>query len=359
MRIIQMLTTVSYGDAVSNDAIAINDTLKKYGYSTGLYAENIDPRLPKKLATKIEAVPKLEKEDVILYHLSTGTDLNYKLSEYKGRKVIIYHNVTPNHFFKNYNENTRRLCAEGEKGLKYLAEYADYGLAVSEYNRQGMIEAGYTCKVDVLPILIPFDDYKKTPNKKVMQKYFGTEYTNILFTGRLAPNKKQDDVIRAFYMYKKYYNPKARLFIVGSYSGMEKYYRRLKEYVKELQLKDVFFTGHIKFDEILAYYHIADYFLCMSEHEGFCVPLVEAMLFQVPIIAYDSSAIGETLGGSGFLLKDKNPLQTAGVLDYLDRHPKVREQMIQDQMRRLQDFDHDHIEKQFVEYLEKFVEENK
>ena len=355
MCIIQVLTTMSYGDAVSNDVIALDDTLKRQGYTTGIYAENIDARLPKKMVGKIEAIPNLSDKDIILYHLSTGTSLNYKIKEYKGRKIIIYHNITPHHFFTGYNEGAQKLCADGEKGLAYLADSAEYCIADSEYNKQDMIKTGYKCKIDVLPILIPFDDYKKTPNSDVIRKYDSDEYINILFTGRIAPNKKQEDVISAFYMYQKYYNSKARLFIVGSYGGMETYYKQLKEYVKELKLDNVYFTGHIKFDEILAYYKIADYFLCMSEHEGFCVPLVEAMYFNVPIIAYDSSAIGSTLGGSGILLKDKKPLDTAGMIDYLEKNSDIRCQIIEDQKKRLEDFEHDKIERQFLDYLGEFM----
>lgn len=115
-----------------------------------------------------------------------------------------------------------------------------------------------------------------------MEHYKDDGYTNFIFVGRVAPNKKQEDVIRAFYCYKKYCNPKSRLFIVGSYNGMERYYHRLRRYVGALELDNVVFTGHIPFAQILAYYHLADLFLCMSDHEGFCVPLVEAMYFNLP-----------------------------------------------------------------------------
>ena len=155
---------------------------------------------------------------------------------------------------------------------------------------------GYTCPIDVCPILIPFSDYEKEPDRRVLRRYKGDGKTNLLFVGRIAPNKKQENVIRAFYFYHKYYSPDSRLFLVGSWSGMESYYERLCDYVKALGIAEhVVFTGHIRFDEILAYYHLADVFLCMSEHEGFCVPLVEAMYFHVPIVAYSCAAVPDTL----------------------------------------------------------------
>ena len=148
---------------------------------------------------------------------------------------------------------------------------------------------------------------------------------------------------------------KSRLFLVGSYKGMQVYYQRLKRYVKELGVKNVFFSGQVKFEEILAYYSIADLFLCMSEHEGFCVPLVEAMCFDVPIVAYNSSAVGDTLGGAGILLENKNYLETAGMIEYIVKNEEIKERVIKGQRKRLQYFKHDRIEKLFLEYMNQFL----
>ncbi len=356
MKIIQLLTTISYGDAVSNDVLALHNAMRQKGYDTMIYAENVDERLLSSSVKRIKKMQKISDEDVIIYHLSTGTKLNYALPKYKGRKILIYHNITPCEFFKGYNEGARKLCKEGQEGLEFLADKVEYCIADSEYNKQDLINAGYKCKIDVLPILIPFSDYEKKPSAKVIQKYENEHYVNILFTGRISPNKKQEDVIKAFYMYQKYYNCKARLFLVGSYRGMETYYAKLKEYVKQLGVKNVYFTGHIKFDEILAYYQLADVFLCMSEHEGFCVPLVEAMKFDIPIVAYDSSAIGYTLGGSGMLLKEKEPLEVAGMIDYIVKHPEVQDELKMGQRKRMEDFAHELIETQFLNYLSDFLE---
>lgn len=356
MKIIQLLTTMSYGDAVSNDVLALYETMRRNGYETAIYAENIDSRLRSGLVKHIKKMPKLNKDDTIIYHLSTGTELNFKLPKYNGRKILIYHNITPCDFFADYNAAAWKLCAKGQDGLRFLADKVDYCIADSQYNKEDMIKAGYKCKIEVLPILIPFSDYEKKPSEKILRRYKDDDYVNILFTGRIAPNKKQEDVIRAFYMYQKYYNAKARLFIVGSYNGMESYYYKLKNYVNELKLDNVYFTGHIKFDEILSYYSIADLFLCMSEHEGFCVPLIEAMKFDVPIVAYNSSAIGGTLGGAGVLLEGKDPLEVAGMIHYIMSRPKLQDSIKEEQQKRLEDFAHDKIEQQFLQYLSDFLE---
>ncbi len=356
MRVIQILTTIAYGDAVSNDALALEGALRDAGYETGIYAENIDSRLPEEAACKIDQLSRLSDRDTIIYHLSTGSPLNYKIAEYPCRKLMIYHNITPYSYFEEYSYDAWKLCKSGQEGMQFLSDKVDYCLADSEYNKSDLIKAGYSCPIDVLPILIPFSDYEKDADEAVIKKYSDERYVNLLFTGRIAPNKKQEDVIRAFAMYQKYYNPRSRLFIVGSYNGTERYYNRLKKYVRELQLENsVYFTGHISFSEILAYYKIANVFLCMSAHEGFCVPLVEAMHFGVPVIAHDSTAIGDTLNGSGVLLKEKKPLETAGMIHYLMTHSEERESIVKGQYERLRDFEHDKIEKQFLGYLDAFI----
>ena len=146
---------------------------------------------------------------------------------------------------------------------------------------------------------------------------------------------------------------------MGRYDGVPAYKAQLDAYVKQLALEDVYFTGHVKFDEILAYYHIADVFVCLSEHEGFCVPLVEAMYFGVPIIAYDSTAIGDTLGGSGLLLQDKSPAVVGEAIHLVTESKELRNQLVKGEKERLKDFYHDKIKKDFLEIMKKFLAEDK
>lgn len=356
MRIIQIVPSLSYGDAIGNNILAIDKMLKQAGYHAEVYAEYIDDRLPNKIARKISRLTNLEKDDVVIYHFSIGAQMTYLFADLKCKKVVLYHNITPKVFFERYSFDSWKMCQDGEKQRKFLADKVDYCLAVSEYNRKDLLDDGFRCRIDVLPILINFNDYEKKPNDEILEKY-NDGYVNILFTGRISPNKCQQDVINTFYHYKKYYNQKARLFIVGNDAGMEKYSKELMSYVEKLNLvEDVVFTGHVKFDEILAYYKIADLFLCMSEHEGFCVPLAEAMYFDVPIVAYDSSAIAETLGEGGYLLKNKNPLEAAGVINYILENNDVRDEIINRQRDRLEDFDEKHIEASLLKYIEDFLE---
>ncbi len=354
-KIIQVLPTLSFGDGVSNDALAMDAALKRHGYQTALYAESIDKRLPKGTASYVRDMPWFRKKDVILYHLSTGSRLNATLPHLEGRKVVVYHNITPHTFLEEYSPLFGRLCRDGRKDLLDLKDVPEHCFADSEFNKQELLEAGYHCPIDVLPILIPFEDYRRTPSEKVRGRYAGDGYTNLLFTGRIVPNKKQEDIIAAFCAYQKHYNPKSRLFLVGSYDGMEAYYGRLKAYAEALGARNVVFTGHIPFDEILAYYTLADFFLCLSEHEGFCIPLVEAMLFEVPIIAYQSTGVTGTMGEGGFPLKEKKPLEVAGLIHYLTTHPGLRQELVRRGQERLQSFRPQKVEERFIRCLEEFL----
>lgn len=358
MRIYQIVPTLVCGDAVGNDTLAIKHLIEDMGFETDIFAENIAQVLYGKEAHHINEMPVLNKDDIIIYHLAIGSELNYKICKLKCRIIVIYHNITPPSFFANYNQIAYIATKAGLDGMRYLSDKVEYCFADSEFNKQDLIKAGYKCPIDVLPILIPFEDYEQAPSKAVLNKYADSR-TNLLFTGRIAPNKKVENVIRTFYMYKKYYDKTARLFLVGSYNEGELYYRELRKYVDELKLDDVIFTGHIKFDEILAYYNLADTYICMSEHEGFCVPLVEAMYFKIPIVAYDKCAIKYTLGGSGFLLDGNDPLITAGVVHKINTDSDLRTALISGQKERLKHFGYEAVSEQFKKCLNRFIGGNK
>lgn len=355
MKIIQIIPTVSFGDAVSNDARAIRKVISEMGYKTGIYAENVDPRVKDKFVHRISKLPSLKKNDVVIFNHSTGTELCYMLPKLGGRKMMIYHNITPPRFFDMYSLKSKELTEYGYKGTEFLHDKIEYVMPVSEYNASDLRGMGYKCQMYTRPILIPFEDYAKEPDGDVIERYSGDGYTNIIFVGRIAPNKKHEDIIKAFAYYKKKINPRSRLILVGSETGMERYGRCLRDYVDALSLEDVIFTGQVKFSSILAYYRIADVFLCMSEHEGFCVPLAEAMYFKVPIIAYDSSAIADTLGGSGILIKDKDPVFVSMLIDRLVSDKAFSESVVLGQTKRLADFSYDVVKERFIDGLSRFI----
>ena len=348
-RIIQVLPTMSYGDAVSNNALQIREMCKRNGWKTAIYAKNIDPRV--KHVDKVRDLSNdVAPHDLIIYHMSTGsevTELVVSLSNDK--KVMIYHNITPPEYFTRYNQKLVKLVSQGREQLKDISSVFQLALGDSEFNRAELEAIGYQ-NTGVLPLGLYGEKYAGTPDQTVLDKYRdGFKY--IIFVGRLAPNKKQEDVIKAFYYYKRYYNKSARLILVGSWNGMERYYHDLQRYVGLLELEDVVFTGHVSDRELLAYYRVASMFLSMSEHEGFCVPLLESMHFEVPILAYAAAAVPDTLGEAGLIFKEKDYPAIAALMDVVDKHPSLADKLVESQTERLKDFDESHITSKFWQYI--------
>lgn len=350
MKIINMIPILAFGDAVGNDAIAVHNCLKEAGYDSIVAADYVDERLGADIAVSTDDLSFIKPEDIVIYHLSTGHILNSRFGALKCRKIVKYHNITPPDFFFGYNKETVKACTAGYKEAAGLSDKPEFAFADSAYNKSELIRLGYGCEIEVLPILIPFEDYEKEPDRKVLEQ-MNDGLTNIIFTGRVVPNKKQEDIIAAFDTYQKYYNPQSRLILVGNPELIPAYYASLKEYVKALGTKNVIFTGHIKFPAILAYYKSADLFLCMSDHEGFCVPLLEAMFFDVPVVAKNTSAVGETLGGSGILLPDSEPEMAAGVMNRILTDEDLRKKVLNNQRERLKDFDNSRIKEQLLKRI--------
>ena len=352
MRIIQLLPTISFGDAVSNDALAIRRMLTEMGCDTALYAEHIEPRLSGEGILPREDMGEVADSDLLIYHGSTGDPLNLKVPGIGGRKILRYHNITPSHFFSGYSRYAEVLTATGRREMRELAGAFDYGMADSDYNRRDLREMGYRCPIDVCPVAISFEDYDREPDQEVLDRYRDDGWTNLLFVGRITPNKKQEDVIRAFHYYHRYFNSRSRLFLVGNPAGMQVYRGQLERYAAKLGLAEhVVFSGQISFRAILAYYRLADVFVCMSEHEGFCVPLVEAMHFGVPIVAYAAAAVPETLGGGGLLLRDRDPVEAAAAIDRILRDDRLREKAAAEQKRMLGVFRYENVRERLKECL--------
>lgn len=356
MRIFQVIENIVYGDAISNYCVNICKLLKERGYETAIYAVHYDKRLDDELVLPLDHLPSLMKDDLIIYQMCQKSIINTMITEWGCKKACIYHNITPAHFFLPYDVFQPAFQKRGLREIKKLNKAFDYIWGDSVFNCQDLITMGYDKnKVTVFPILIDFDDFLQDPDEKIRNKY-SDEWVNILFVGRIAPNKKQEDIIRIFTYYKKYMNQKSRLILIGSFFNAA-YQNCLEKYIEELDVKDVIFPGHISFKEILGFYKTADIFLCMSEHEGFCVPLLEAMLFDVPIIAYECTAVPETLGGSGVLVREKNPAKVSFMIDQIIKNEELKKEMIEKQRRRLNDFSFEKVSRKLLEQIEKISQE--
>jgi glycosyltransferase involved in cell wall biosynthesis len=272
-------------------------------------------------------------ETVCLFHFSIGSAAGRLIHAAPDRLAVIYHNITPAHFFLGFHPHLAGLCYHGRRELSVFAERAELGLGDSDFNRRELEEAGFR-RTGVLPIVLDFGAYEPAASP-VTARLYDDGRTNILFVGRIIPNKRIDDLIRVFAYYQRYLDPRSRLLLVGDYRGHERYFDRLQEMVRELRLDEVVFTGHVDDDELRACYRAADLFLCLSEHEGFCVPLQEAMHFGLPVVAYDAGAVRETLHGGGVLLREKRPEVVAELVFSILTDGPLRAEVLSTQARAI------------------------
>lgn len=347
-RIVQFTPTISYGDAVSNDVFAMSEVLDGMGYDNIIVAIAKGKKLRGKIVLFEDFTP--DSNDIFIYHMSIGSALSdFVLNADVKKKIMVWHNITPAHFFDGIS-SLADSCRQGREELFRLRNCIDFAICDSEYNKEELDDLGYR-ETAVLPIVFDKSEYlDTTPSQEIVDRY-SDGVTNILFVGRIAPNKKQEDIIRSFHLYNKYINPKSRLFLVGAVVDTEKYKTALDDFISANKTKNVYFSGHVSFPDILAYYKTADLFLCESEHEGFCVPLLEAMTFDVPILAYNSCAVPYTMGNSGMVFTEKNHAVVAELINLILTDEKIRSKMISSQRERLSDFDIEKTKKHFGEMI--------
>ena len=331
MQIHQILPTLNPGDAIGNEARLMQSLFREWGYTSHIFAENIHHITT---AFHVEKYREFSnKGNILIYHYSIGSGITEYFKNLPDKKILIYHNITPPEYFIGINEILIKLLKDGRESLPSLVDSVDLAIGDSEYNRRELENMGFS-RTAVLPILIDFDIYGRF-NTSLLKKYTD-DYVNLLFVGRISPNKKQEDILKIYYYYKSI-NPNSRLFLVGGFNGCERYIDQLQDIVKKLQLSDVIFTGSVPFEDLISYYKIADVFLCMSEHEGFCVPLVESMYFNIPIIAYNATAIPFTLGDAGVLVNAKNYSEIAELIDVIIDHD-LKKKITEKQSIQLREF---------------------
>jgi glycosyltransferase involved in cell wall biosynthesis len=331
VKIHQLLAALSYGDAIGNEALAIQRQLRAAGHESDIFAELVHPRVAHLARPLFEYQQVSSPDTVCIFHFSIGSAAGRLIHHAPDRLVVVYHNITPAHFFLGFHPHLAGLCHHGRRELAAFAPRTELGLGDSEFNRQELEQAGFA-RTASLPIVLDLSLYERAPSPLVRRQYDDGR-TNVLFVGRIIPNKKIDDLVRSFAFFQKFVRPESRLLLVGDHRGFERYFDRLQELVRELRVDEVVFTGQVDDDELYAYYRLADVFLCLSEHEGFGVPLQEAMLFGLPVVAYEAGAVRETLRGGGLLLKDKSPELVAEVLDRVTHGGDMRRKLVASQKR--------------------------
>ncbi len=333
----QIVVGAVTGDAIFGEALMIREALRGWGFRSDIYAESIESCAAGEAKHFTRYEPATDGGDLLILHYSLGSEtLEFvKRQGEHARILLIYHNVTPESYFEGVNEPLAEQIRSGTRELASFRGLAQLALADSEFNRRDLIEVGYE-KTGVLPLALDDAVREVDPSKEVTSR-FDDDAVNLLFVGRIAPNKRQEDVIRAFWHYQQI-NRRSRLFLVGWWGHAERYFHWLQGLVRHLDLNDVHFCGHVPLAHLAAYYGLADVFVCMSEHEGFCKPLLECMHFGVPILAYAAAAVPETLGGSGVLVRKKRYAPLAEMIDLLATKGEFRDRVIAQQKERLEEF---------------------
>lgn len=348
----QLAANLSFGDAISNEMVEIYKTLKRKGYKTRIFAQYLDPRM-KQYFTHFSEY-KGDKNNTLIFHASIGGEIFDYIKNLPDKKIMIYHNMTPAHFFEGYNDTLCKLLSEGRAHVKQLAPHIDLGVGDSDFNRKELEEYGYA-KTDVFPILFNPAKYD-VPSVNSIETEMSKHGTNILFVGRYSPNKKQDDVIKTFYIYKTYFNPDSHLHLIGNYDGSELYYLQLQALVRRLGLEEsVTLHSHVSSEELVTFYRNADAFLCMSEHEGFLVPILESFHFNVPFFGFHAGAVPETAANGGVIFKEKDFYKIAESMDEVLKNKNRKTELIERQRNRLRDFGHDKLEEKLTRLIQSVI----
>ncbi len=328
-RVHQVLATLGYGDAIGHEVLGIRRVLRAAGYESNIYVETADPRLEDETLDYRDLVGVASPSDILIHHFSIGSRASRTAYALPGRMVLVYHNITPPEYFIGVHKDLVTLCFRGRRELTAYIDRCELALGDSDYNRQELEALGFR-PTGVLPVVPGFSHLDGVPDR-AMPGEFDDGWTNVMFVGRVIPNKKFEDVIRAFHAYRTRHNPRARLLLVGSYSGFERYLAMLQSLVARLGTPDVHFLGHVSNEELTALYGVADLFLCASEHEGFCVPIVEAFHMRVPVLAFASTAIPATMDGGGVLYESKDPLDVAALMDAILTDPRIEDAVVRSQ----------------------------
>lgn len=324
MLICQFLHTLSYGDAISNEALTIDAMLRNLGIESRIYGLHTHDKLREHFTHWEKASGDIKDREErgepvgVLMHYSIGSPLTQVYAgEQFPKKFFLYHNMTPERFFSPYNARVAAALKQGRHDMQPLLDISDFVLADSHFNSSELLAMGVK-SVGVLPLPLDAEKWRIAANVGIRRVLQATGGVNVLHVGRIAPNKCLEDIIKAFYFYHHKINQKSRLWLVGSDVDTEIYSFELRRLVSRLALKSaVNFVGSVSDCELKSFYENSHVYLCMSEHEGFCVPLIEAMHFGVPIVAYRAGAIPETLQDAGVIFDVKEHAAIAEALNIL------------------------------------------
>lgn len=298
----QVVPSLRPHDAVGAHTLRLRDLLRSTGLRSTIFSDDVDPALVAE-AQPIAALPPPDRHGTaIVYQCSIGNEVVDLLLERPEPLVVNYHNLTPVAQLLRWAPDMAHLVGWGRSQLAQLATRSVLGIGDSEYNTSELRACGFTAAATA-PILLADATFAGAPVRD--------RTTDWLFVGRIVPNKAQHDVLLAFAWHLAHHDPSARLRLVGSVAA-PRYHDALLALIDRLDLGgSVVFEQALDEGALAAAYATAGVFVCLSDHEGFCIPILEALAHDLPVVAHAAAAVPETLGGAGLLLDTKDPVLVA------------------------------------------------
>ncbi len=330
----QWVPAAHQGDAVGDSARRVRGLLRERGHVSDVYALTIDDGLGGDIRPFSD--PDARRADATILHFAVPSPMTEAFASLPHQRVLQYHNITPPSFFAPYDAEIFRITTRGREELASLVGRTDVALGDSEFNRRELEALGFD-HTGVMPIVVDVGRLEHAERLPAMERVLNDGLANILFVGRIVPNKCLEDHIRLAEHYKRYVDTEYRFIFVGRTDAVPRYYAAIRELIAayEMPADRFLFPGQVSSDELVAYYRTAHAYLSLSEHEGFCVPLVEAMASDVPILAYRAAAVPETLGGAGVSFAPKDLECAAELLGMVVYDEELRTRVMAGQRRRL------------------------
>ena len=349
----QWVPAAHRGDAIGDSARKFRALLRGLGHESDLFAMTIDDDLRGDVYPWTD--PAARRGDVTIFHFALPSAMTGAFATLPGGRVLQYHNITPAHFFAPYDPQLFRLATLGRRELASLAGHVDLALGDSAYNREELDALGFA-PTGVCPIFVDTARITEAPRRPALERVLGDGLTNFLFVGRIAPNKKIEDHLQLAEVYKRYVDTNYRFIFVGKTDAVPAYYTSIRGMMERYQLPAdrYWFTGPVPDEDLAAFYRWASAYVSLSEHEGFCVPLVEAMAADVPVLAYAAGAVPETLGGAGLLFAPKDLEYAAELLGAVAFDEPLRRRVVAGQRARRAAFGDDRLVAALGEMLAHF-----
>ncbi len=335
----QLVAGFRRGDAISEEAVLLRRLFREHGLNSQIYCEAaaIHPDSLGDVLTLDRLASDIRSDDWVILHLSIGCRANLQFAGLACRRCVLYHNVTPANYFMHVDPALAHRLKAGREQAAALRGAASLNLAVSRYNAAELTAMGYD-SVKVFPLVVDFEMRRGRIDEGRHAALRRDGAVNILFVGRVVPNKRHDRLLSLFSVFQRQVEPHSRLIIAGSSLGVEAYKIVLLGQASALGVRSVEFTEFLSDAGLNACYAAADAFVCLSEHEGFCAPLLEAMAWDVPVFAKAAAAVPETLGDAGVVFGGDSPLLMAETMGRVLRDSGLREAVVRRQRRRLAAF---------------------